>query len=80
MNEPSGSDSGSDSGRDAGRHIGSHLSTQGDGAASGLRRFVFSRALWHTAGFLLALAIAWLVFRAYRQPDFLIDLAAMQMC
>jgi hypothetical protein len=29
---------------------------------------------------LLALAVAWLVFRAYRQPDFLLDLANMQLC
>lgn len=72
MNEPSGDDSGSD--------IRSDLSTQSNGAASELRRFVSSRAFWHSAGLLLALAIGWLVFRAYRQPDFLIDLAAMQMC
>jgi uncharacterized membrane protein len=51
-----------------------------DGAAREPRRFLFRRAVWHSAGFLLALAIAWLVFRAYRQPDFLIDLVNMQLC
>jgi hypothetical protein len=59
---------------------GEHSSIPSDGAASELRRFVSRRAFWHSAGFLLALAIAWLVFRAYRQPDFLIDLANMQLC
>ena len=50
------------------------------GAASELRRFLSRRAFWHSAGFLLALAIAWLVFRAYRQPDFLIEIVNLQMC
>ena len=44
------------------------------------RRFLSRRAFWHSAGILLALAVAWLVFRAYRQPDFLLDLANMQLC
>jgi hypothetical protein len=51
-----------------------------DGAGSDPRRFSSGRIFWHTAGVLLALAIAWLVFRAYRQPDFLIDLVNMQLC
>lgn len=50
------------------------------GAASGSRRFFSRRAFWHSLGVLLALAIAWLVFRAYRQPDFLIDFVNMQLC
>jgi hypothetical protein len=50
------------------------------GAAGRLRRFLSQRAFWHSLGFLLALAIAWLVMRAYRQPDFMIDLANMQFC
>jgi hypothetical protein len=51
-----------------------------DGAAAELRRFLSRRAFWHSLGLLLALAIAWLVFRAYRQPDFLIDIVNMQLC
>jgi hypothetical protein len=51
-----------------------------DGVTSRSRRFFSRRAFWHSAGILLALAIAWLVFRAYRQPDFLLDLANMQLC
>ena len=55
-------------------------STRKGGAASEPRRFFPPRALWHWVGMLLALAVAWLVFRAYRQPDFLIDLVNMQLC
>jgi len=51
-----------------------------DGATARSRRFFSRRAFWHSAGILLALAVAWLVFRAYRQPDFLLDLANMQLC
>ncbi|HQR09901.1 MAG TPA: hypothetical protein PLW68_01135 [Casimicrobiaceae bacterium] len=51
-----------------------------NGAAGGPRRFLSQRAFWHSLGFLLALAIAWLVMRAYRQPDFMIDLVNMQFC
>jgi len=51
-----------------------------DGATATSRRFFSRRAFWHSAGILLALAVAWLVFRAYRQPDFLLDLANMQLC
>jgi hypothetical protein len=52
----------------------------GGGMASGLRRLLVQRAFWHSVGLVLALAVAWLVFRAYRQPDFLIDLVNLQMC
>jgi len=50
------------------------------GATAKSRRFFSRRVFWHSAGILLALAIAWLVFRAYRQPDFLIDFVNMQLC
>jgi len=50
------------------------------GAAHEPRRFLSHRVFWHSVGLLLALAVAWLVFRAYRQPDFLIDFANMQLC
>ena len=50
------------------------------GAAREPRRFLSQRAFWHSLGLLLALAVAWLVFRAYRQPDFLIDFINMQLC
>lgn len=38
------------------------------------------RAVWHTAGLLVALALAWLVFQAYRQPEFLLELSNMRLC
>jgi ferric-dicitrate binding protein FerR (iron transport regulator) len=49
-------------------------------AASAPRRFLSRRAFRHSLGLLLALAVAWLVFRAYRQPDFLIDFVNLQLC
>jgi membrane-bound metal-dependent hydrolase YbcI (DUF457 family) len=52
----------------------------GGGPAGGPRRLLAHRAFWHSIGLLLALAVAWLVFRAYRQPDFLIDLVNLQLC
>jgi len=48
--------------------------------AGGLRRLLAQRPFWHSVGLALALALAWLVFRAYRQPDFLIDLVNLQLC
>jgi hypothetical protein len=59
---------------------GDNHSDRNSGAAQEPRRFFSRRTFWHSAGFLLALAIAWLVFRAYRQPDFLIDFVNMQLC
>ena len=50
------------------------------GAASGPRHFFPRRTFWHSLGLLLAVAVAWLVFRAYRQPDFLIDFVNLQLC
>ncbi|MGI8895574.1 MAG: hypothetical protein ACR2HE_07985 [Casimicrobiaceae bacterium] len=50
------------------------------GAALLPRRFRSHRTVWHTAGLLLALAIAWLMFRAYRQPDLLIDFVNLRLC
>jgi hypothetical protein len=44
-----------------------------------LRRFFSHRAVWHTAGLIAALVLAWLIFRAYRQPEFMIDFLNTQM-
>ena len=38
------------------------------------------RIAWHTMGVLLAAIVAWLIFTAYRQPDLMLDLAAMRLC
>jgi hypothetical protein len=43
-------------------------------------RFWQRRIVWHTLGVVIALALAWLVFRAYRQPEFMLDLTNMMWC
>lgn len=45
------------------------------GRSRGARRIAF-----HALAMLLAAAIAWLVFAAYRQPDFILDFAGMRLC
>jgi hypothetical protein len=39
-----------------------------------------ARVAWHALAMLLALAVAWLVFAAYRQPDFILDFAGIRLC
>jgi hypothetical protein len=38
------------------------------------------RFAWHALAMLLAAALAWLIFTAYRQPDFILDFAGMRLC
>jgi hypothetical protein len=38
------------------------------------------RFAWHALAMLLAAALAWLVFAAYRQPDLILDIAGMRLC
>ncbi|HSQ82853.1 MAG TPA: hypothetical protein VLU54_17275 [Casimicrobiaceae bacterium] len=38
------------------------------------------RALRHALVLLVATAIAWLVFAAYRQPEFILDVASLRLC
>jgi hypothetical protein len=38
------------------------------------------RLVWHSLGLIVAVAVAWLIFRGYRQPEFLLDLANMRLC
>jgi hypothetical protein len=38
------------------------------------------RAARHAVALLLAAALAWLVFAAYSQPDFILDFAGMRLC
>jgi hypothetical protein len=50
----------------------------GDASArsiGGGRRFA-----WHVLAMLLAAVLAWIIFAAYRQPDFILDIAGMQLC
>ena len=50
------------------------------GATLGLRRLFARRALWHTVGLLVAATLAWLIMRAYRNPDLLLELSAFRLC
>lgn len=43
-------------------------------------RFPSRRTLWHTVGLVLALVLAWLIFHAYRQPEFVIELMNFSLC
>ena len=56
------------------------LSIPNAGATGVTRGLLSRRVFWHSVGILLALAVAWLVFVAYRQPEFLIDFGNMQLC
>jgi hypothetical protein len=38
------------------------------------------RLAWHAVAMLLAAVVAWLIFAAYRQPDFILDFAGMRLC
>jgi hypothetical protein len=44
------------------------------------RRFLSRRTVWHTLGIVVAIAVAWLILRAYRQPEFMLDLMNMSWC
>ena len=50
------------------------------GVSHGTRRLLARRLVWHTAGLLVALVLAWLLLQAYRQPELIIDLANMRFC
>jgi hypothetical protein len=45
-----------------------------------VRRWLSRRAVWHTAGLLVALALAWLLLQAYRQPALMLELSGMRLC
>ena len=38
------------------------------------------RFVWHTIGLVFAALLAWLVWRGYQNPDFLLDLSAFRLC
>ncbi|MET0204306.1 MAG: hypothetical protein ABW218_07745 [Casimicrobiaceae bacterium] len=38
------------------------------------------RLVGHTLGLIAAALVAWLIFRGYRQPELLLDLANMRLC
>lgn len=44
------------------------------------RRRAFRPTLRHSLGLLVALALAWLIMRAYRDPALMIELANWRLC
>jgi hypothetical protein len=38
------------------------------------------RLVWHSLGLIAAALVAWLIFRGYRQPELLLELANMRLC
>ena len=46
----------------------------------GARRPRWSRVVWHTVGLLVALLLAYAIWRGYQSPDFLLDLSAFRLC
>jgi hypothetical protein len=38
------------------------------------------RAVWHTIGLILAALLAYLIWRGYQSPDFLLDLSSLRIC
>ena len=43
-------------------------------------QFNVPRVVWHSVGLLVATILAYLVWRGYQSPDFLLDLAAFRLC
>jgi hypothetical protein len=38
------------------------------------------RAVWHSIGLLVALLLAYAIWRGYQSPDLLLDLASLRFC
>ena len=58
------------------REYASGVALERAGAAGVERR----RMAWHAVALIGAAVLAWLVFAAYRQPDLILDFAAMRLC
>ena len=43
-------------------------------------RLRFQRATWHTVGLVVAALLAYAIWRAYQNPDLLLDLSALRLC
>jgi len=43
-------------------------------------RLRFQRATWHTVGLIVAALLAYAIWRAYQNPDLLLDLSALRLC
>ena len=49
-------------------------------STGGTRRPWSRRTFWHGVGLAFAVALAWLVMRAYRQPEFLLEFSNLRLC
>jgi hypothetical protein len=38
------------------------------------------RAVWHTIGLIVAVLLAYVIWRGYQTPDFLLDLSSFRLC
>ena len=38
------------------------------------------RLVWHSIGLVVAVLMAWAVWRGYQNPDLLLDLGALRLC
>ena len=38
------------------------------------------RLVWHSIGLVVAVLIAWAIWRGYQNPDLLLDLGAIRLC
>jgi len=38
------------------------------------------RVVWHTVGLLAAALLAYMIWRGYQSPDFLLDFGALRIC
>lgn len=43
-------------------------------------QFRVPRAIWHSIGLIVAVLIAYLVWRGYQSPDFMLDFASFRLC
>jgi len=48
--------------------------------AASPRRLLNRRIAGHVVAVVVAALVAWLVFRGYRQPELMLDLANMRLC
>jgi hypothetical protein len=46
----------------------------------GIGRLRLPRAVWHTIGLILALLLAYAIWRGYQAPDLALDLSALRLC
>lgn len=56
------------------------MADPGHAATHAPARARFTRVAMHVAGLIAAGVIAWLLWQGYRQPELILDLAAVRLC